>query len=135
MVLLAWVAAGCGAQGNFQCNDNSECVLAGATGTCEANGYCSFPDGECSSGQLYGECAPAGIGGRCAPRAAELPAAPAGTTDAAPGTPDAAPVPDAAPGEPDASRQPDAGGCGDVTVSFGETGGTTYSGVTIDTWI
>src|SRR5262249_5965098 len=27
----------------------------GAAGTCEANGFCSFPDSSCSSGRRYGE--------------------------------------------------------------------------------
>ena len=36
-----------------------------AGGVCETNGYCSFPDTSCSSGQRYGTYAPATISGMC----------------------------------------------------------------------
>lgn len=61
---LAWLAvstAGCAA-GAFACTQSDEC---GSGGLCEANGFCSFPDGECASGHRYGTHAPSGIAGTC----------------------------------------------------------------------
>ena len=36
------------------CNDAGDCVGAGVDGVCQPDGFCSFPDGECPSGQRYG---------------------------------------------------------------------------------
>jgi hypothetical protein len=38
--------------GAFTCTDSAQC---GASGACEPNGLCSFPDGTCGSGRSYGE--------------------------------------------------------------------------------
>ena len=64
MIALAWLAmtVACGGAGVFACTDASEC---GVSGTCEANGFCSFPDVECASGQRYGAHAPSGIADVC----------------------------------------------------------------------
>ena len=34
-------------------------------GTCEPNGFCSFPDTDCPSGSRYGEHAGAGLANTC----------------------------------------------------------------------
>lgn len=59
LVLLA--IAGCGSAGAFACNDDPSC----SGGTCQPSGYCSFPDGECASGQRYGAHAPADLADAC----------------------------------------------------------------------
>jgi hypothetical protein len=59
--VLGAVAAGvvglalpaCGAAA-FVCEADVQCMGAGP-GVCQADGYCSFPDAECPSGQRYGE--------------------------------------------------------------------------------
>jgi hypothetical protein len=58
---------GCSGAGVFDCSDASQCSIAGQPGACEPNGYCSFPDESCPSGQRYGEHAAAGIAGTCVP--------------------------------------------------------------------
>ncbi len=62
----AWVlgiALGCSMADAFVCADHGEC---GTPGTCEASGYCSFPDDTCPSGRRYGDHAGAGLAGTCA---------------------------------------------------------------------
>jgi len=48
----------------FQCVEDSQC---GASGRCEPNEYCSFPDEDCSSNRRYGNEAAPGIAGQCVP--------------------------------------------------------------------
>lgn len=62
LALTAFVLAGCSDRAIFECVDDASC---GASGRCEDNGYCSFPDAECASGRRFGEHAPAGVAGRC----------------------------------------------------------------------
>ncbi|HWB79240.1 MAG TPA: hypothetical protein VG755_29970 [Nannocystaceae bacterium] len=64
VLALAWLGmtVACGGAGVFACTDASEC---GVSGTCEANGYCSFPDAACASGSRYGAHAPSGIADVC----------------------------------------------------------------------
>ncbi len=57
----------CGLGGAFACEDDVECNDGGALGMCQGNGWCSFPDGECPSGQRYGEHAEADLAGECVP--------------------------------------------------------------------
>lgn len=62
---VAWgvlLTIGCRAPQTFNCQDDAGC---GDTGQCEANGFCSFPDGECESGRRYGDLAGAGLQGQC----------------------------------------------------------------------
>lgn len=67
MVALAAGMAGCGTPA-FHCLDASDCV----DGTCEPNGFCSFPDTDCPSGSRYGEHAGAGLANTCVePQAAD----------------------------------------------------------------
>lgn len=44
----------------FACEESAQCQRAGASGTCEPNGACSFPDPTCPSGRRYAELAPEG---------------------------------------------------------------------------
>ncbi len=44
----------------FACEESSQCQRGGASGTCEPNGACSFPDLACPSGRRYAELAPEG---------------------------------------------------------------------------
>ena len=64
VLALAWLGmtVACGGTGVFACTDASEC---GVSGTCEPNGYCSFPDAACASGSRYGAHAPSGIADVC----------------------------------------------------------------------
>ncbi len=110
LVVSAVASGGCTASGTFACETDPACVLNGVDGTCEASGYCSFPDDTCSSGKRYGALAPAGIGSQCVPTQNELDDAgladaPAPTSDAAS---DARPPADAPPAMPDATPPPDA---------------------------
>lgn len=63
--LTAWAVSACNSV--FQCADASSCQLDGQQGFCEADGFCSFPDGECPSGHRYGEFAPDGLASSCVP--------------------------------------------------------------------
>lgn len=49
----------------FACMGNDECESQGAIGVCQPNGYCSFPDAGCVSGQRYGDHAGGGFAGMC----------------------------------------------------------------------
>jgi hypothetical protein len=60
----AWLSSCVGANA-FPCDVTSECVDAGQLGVCQADGWCSFPDGGCPSGQRYGEHAGDGLAGLC----------------------------------------------------------------------
>lgn len=45
----------------FTCTSDESC----GGGQCELNGYCSFPDEDCESGQRFGEFAGGGVAGQC----------------------------------------------------------------------
>jgi len=61
-VVLAFV--GCATPNDgFICTDSSQCK--GGTGTCEANGFCSFADVTCPSGKRFGDLAGGGLSGQC----------------------------------------------------------------------
>jgi hypothetical protein len=68
-VTLAIAAAtpGCLRTAAFECVAESDCIDAGVAGRCEPNGFCSFPDAGCESGQRYGDHAGNGLGGLCVP--------------------------------------------------------------------
>ena len=59
--------AGCGPAGAYACRSDDQCTDAGASGRCEASGFCSFPDPQCESGQRFGEHSGDGLGGTCVP--------------------------------------------------------------------
>jgi hypothetical protein len=49
--------------GEFTCQSDVQCVGAGASpGVCQPDGYCSFPDTDCPTGQRYGEHSGPGAG-------------------------------------------------------------------------
>ena len=53
--------AGCLRKTEFQCADDNAC---GASGRCETNGFCSFPDADCASGRAYDQSA-GDLAGKC----------------------------------------------------------------------
>jgi hypothetical protein len=55
------LACGC-TQGTFACEDDLAC---GVDGMCQPEGWCSFPDDGCPSGQRFGEHSGEGLGGLC----------------------------------------------------------------------
>jgi Regulator of Chromosome Condensation (RCC1) repeat protein len=65
-MLLLGLLGGCTpVQRAFHCNDSRACVNGGVQGSCEASGWCSFPDAACGSGRRYGEFAGGGLGRQC----------------------------------------------------------------------
>jgi hypothetical protein len=60
-VLGLALVCGC-TSGAFACEDDLGC---GLDGMCQADGWCSFPDDGCPSGQRYGEHSGGGLGGMC----------------------------------------------------------------------
>lgn len=59
-VLASVALGGCGAA-VFECTEDDACP----GGACQDNGYCSFPDPVCASGQRYGAHAPSAFAGDC----------------------------------------------------------------------
>lgn len=55
-VLVAAVSA-CAPDAVFHCASTQQCRAGAITGTCETSGFCSFPDGSCSSGSRYADSA------------------------------------------------------------------------------
>lgn len=67
LLIVALVSTpGCGVE-SFQCSQHANCEIDGVGGSCEANGYCSFPDPACDSGRRYGEHAGDMLGKLCVP--------------------------------------------------------------------
>jgi len=65
LALAAAASAGCLRTTEFRCINNTDC---GATGRCEAVGYCSFPSTACTdSGRSYGDSAGQGLSNACVP--------------------------------------------------------------------
>lgn len=63
----AWglgLALGCSGD-VYLCQDDPSCEQGGVSGVCQATGYCSFPDAECSSGQRYGAHAGGSLADTC----------------------------------------------------------------------
>ncbi len=60
----AWLSS-CVGGNAFPCHATSECVDGGRLGVCQSDGWCSFPDAGCPSGQRYGEHAGEGLAGLC----------------------------------------------------------------------
>lgn len=54
VVAVAAGAAGCLRSTEYRCSASSEC---GTGGTCESIGFCSFPDGTCTSGERFSDSA------------------------------------------------------------------------------
>ena len=51
--LLALAVCGCAPDAAFHCGSSEQCRNGDLTGTCEASGFCSFPDATCPSGARY----------------------------------------------------------------------------------
>lgn len=66
--LAALSSLGCNAAQSYACTDASMCIVGQLAGSCQATGYCSFPDQTCESGQRYGEYAGAGLSNDCVPQ-------------------------------------------------------------------
>jgi hypothetical protein len=62
LLLVALVmAAGCLRKTEYRCAGDTAC---GVSGVCESSGFCSFPDGACSSGRSYADSA-GSLAGTC----------------------------------------------------------------------
>ncbi len=108
-------------------------MAAGAVGTCQPNGYCSFPDAECPSGQRYGELAGGGFAGLCVEETGTgsggLPGTTSQSGDSTTGTMTTLAVDDGSTSEGSTGPQPmttsGAGTTGESTTTGGSTGETT----------
>jgi len=58
-------ALGCVNHNPYNCASSTQCVLAGESGRCEPQGFCSFVDPQCESGQRFEPKAGGGLGGTC----------------------------------------------------------------------
>lgn len=47
------------------CVNDEGCEDGDVVGMCQPNGYCSFPNEDCPSGQAYGDLAPSNLQGEC----------------------------------------------------------------------
>jgi alpha-tubulin suppressor-like RCC1 family protein len=67
LVLLATARAGvgCGADAPYPCAESRQCRNGSVQGTCEATGFCSFPDPACDSGRRYGRLSEASLADQC----------------------------------------------------------------------
>src|SRR5690606_2110167 len=59
------VGVACGSLSAFTCLEHEQCVDGARAGTCQPDGYCSFDDPTCPSGQRYGEHAGMDRRGAC----------------------------------------------------------------------
>jgi len=64
-ILVVLGAAGCGA-GAFACEQSGDCQDGDAAGVCQPEGFCSFPDPDCASGQRFGDHS-GRLSGTCVP--------------------------------------------------------------------
>lgn len=62
LLLVALSTAACLRQTEFKCTTSAECSASGAV--CEANGYCSFTDPNCTSGRRFGDLS-GPVAGQC----------------------------------------------------------------------
>ncbi|MCH9685550.1 MAG: LamG domain-containing protein [Deltaproteobacteria bacterium] len=65
LLAVSLLLSGCSSASVFTCQEDSQCTQPALRGTCEINGYCSFPDLGCSSGRRYGELAGDDQAGEC----------------------------------------------------------------------
>jgi cysteine-rich repeat protein len=98
---IALMHAACGSN-VFACGTDDECADAGQDGTCEATGFCSFPDDECPSGARYGSHAGDSLAGECVPPDVGT----TGDDDGPPGSSDTIVFEESA-DDPDVSTDPD----------------------------
>jgi len=78
--LACGLALACTSPTAFVCSESSDCTDGSFSGMCQANGYCSFGDDTCASGQRYGDLAPNDLAGTCVESEGTT-TAPVGTTD------------------------------------------------------
>ncbi len=52
---LGLALAACFGTADYRCADSVECRHDGVQGTCRADGYCSYPDADCPSGERYSD--------------------------------------------------------------------------------
>jgi len=64
VVGMGWAASACGSS-VFACSSDEQCQGGAGPGMCQPEGYCSFPDDGCDSGQRFGDAAPAGVANVC----------------------------------------------------------------------
>lgn len=88
IAMLVVAGTACLKPSAFECATDRDCVYAGAQGTCEAVGRCSFPDPSCTSGRRFGE-----LSGTYADQCVDGAGLDAGATDGGP-----SPLVDASPG-------------------------------------
>jgi hypothetical protein len=67
LTLSIVVEVSCLARSVFTCATDDECRTDHEEGICQDDGFCSFPDDECESGQRYGAHAGEGKGSTCVP--------------------------------------------------------------------
>lgn len=65
MTLALLATTACTKASTFTCADSTDCKDGSFTGTCQDNGYCSFDDDACPSGQRYGDLAGGELAGEC----------------------------------------------------------------------
>jgi hypothetical protein len=65
LVGLGSAAGGCGVSDVFACASDEQCQSGAVVGACQVNGYCSFPDESCPSGQRFGAAAPSAVANAC----------------------------------------------------------------------
>jgi hypothetical protein len=79
--------------GAFTCTDDSQCFAAGVQGVCQMPaGACSFPDGNCPSGQRYGDLSGTLAGVCVGDEPPDASIVDADLPDTDPGAPDAPPI-------------------------------------------
>jgi hypothetical protein len=65
---VVWVVLGaCAPATEYPCDVDGQCLDGSVMGMCQSPGWCSFPDGECPSGQRYGDLAGGGLARMCVP--------------------------------------------------------------------
>lgn len=64
-VVWLGILSGCSEAPARPCTEDSECILQGRIGTCEAVGFCSYPDDGCASSAGFGPYAGEGLAGQC----------------------------------------------------------------------
>lgn len=68
MLMSAWMslmACACTEPAPYPCATDSECVVDKATGLCERNAFCSYPDVACEPGRRWGPFAGDGLADAC----------------------------------------------------------------------
>lgn len=66
MALVLALPSACGS-GVFVCSTDDDCAGGGPGGLCEPQGWCSFTDPGCPTGQRFGDLAGDGLAGACVP--------------------------------------------------------------------